>query len=99
MVFPHPGPPQTMVVRPRGNPPPLISSRPLIPVRAFGKGVLCGSPFNGIVELIVFERFVTSAPHPIQGDALILFQEMDGAASAAVTRDGQHRHAHRLYTT
>src|ERR1700730_4992839 len=35
MVFPQPGPPHTMVGRPAGRPPPLISSKPAIPLGAF----------------------------------------------------------------
>jgi hypothetical protein len=35
MVLPDPGPPISSVVRPRGKPPPLISSKPTIPVGAF----------------------------------------------------------------
>ena len=35
IVLPQPGPPHTIVVRPRGKPPPLISSRPRMPVGAF----------------------------------------------------------------
>ena len=35
-VFPHPGPPHTSVGRPRGRPPPVISSRPRTPEGAFG---------------------------------------------------------------
>src|SRR5579863_7074192 len=38
-VLPHPAPPQTSVGRPRGNPPPVISSRPWMPVGHLGKGV------------------------------------------------------------
>ena len=34
-VLPVPGPPHTSVVRPSGSPPPVISSRPRIPVGAF----------------------------------------------------------------
>src|SRR6185312_2804087 len=34
MVLPEPGPPTSSVVRPRGRPPPVISSRPVIPVGA-----------------------------------------------------------------
>src|SRR3954447_900175 len=37
IVLPEPGPPQTTVVRPRGKPPPLISSNPLMPVGHLGK--------------------------------------------------------------
>jgi hypothetical protein len=36
MVFPAPAPPLTSVGRPLGNPPPVISSKPWIPVSAFG---------------------------------------------------------------
>jgi hypothetical protein len=39
-VFPQPALPQTRDVRPVGNPPPVISSKPLIPVADFGKGLL-----------------------------------------------------------
>src|ERR1700722_9581923 len=35
MVFPEPGPPCTKAVRARGRPPPVISSKPAIPVGAF----------------------------------------------------------------
>src|ERR1700674_2346650 len=35
-VFPAPAPPLIRVGRPRGNPPPVISSKPWIPVAAFG---------------------------------------------------------------
>src|ERR1022692_1207933 len=35
-VFPEPAPPLTRVGRPRGNPPPVISSKPWMPVDAFG---------------------------------------------------------------
>src|SRR5450631_1914163 len=35
-VFPAPAPPLTRVGRPCGNPPPVISSKPWIPVAAFG---------------------------------------------------------------
>lgn len=41
MVLPQPGPPHTIVGRPFGTPPPVISSKPAIPVLAFcscGKG-------------------------------------------------------------
>ena len=37
-VLPQPAPPQTSVGRPRGSPPPVISSRPWIPDGAFGSG-------------------------------------------------------------
>jgi len=36
-VLPQPGPPQTSVGRPRGNPPPVISSRPWMPVGHLGR--------------------------------------------------------------
>src|SRR5580704_11490843 len=36
-VLPHPAPPHTSVGRPRGNPPPVISSRPWMPVGHLGK--------------------------------------------------------------
>ena len=36
IVLPLPGPPQTSVGRPRGSPPPVISSRPWIPVGDLG---------------------------------------------------------------
>src|SRR3954471_4605518 len=36
IVLPEPGPPQTMVVRPRGKPPPLIRSNPFMPVGHLG---------------------------------------------------------------
>src|SRR5271170_3522611 len=39
-VFPQPAPPQTRVGRPRGNPPPVISSRPWMPVGHLGKRVV-----------------------------------------------------------
>src|SRR5688500_14824104 len=35
-VLPQPGPPQISVGRPLGSPPPVISSRPAIPVGTFG---------------------------------------------------------------
>src|SRR5580704_13427060 len=70
MVLPQPGPPQTIVVRPRGNPPPLISSSPLIPVGAFGNEFSLGSPFRGISSSITFERFATILLNSIQTDAL-----------------------------
>src|ERR1700730_12229547 len=38
MVLPQPGPPQMIVVRPLGRPPPLISSSPRIPVGDFRIG-------------------------------------------------------------
>src|SRR5258708_33281479 len=38
MVLPQPGPPQTMVVRPLGRPPPVISSSPGMPVGDFSRG-------------------------------------------------------------
>src|ERR1035437_8968529 len=34
MVLPEPGPPTSSVVRPRGKPPPVISSKPAMPVGA-----------------------------------------------------------------
>ncbi len=37
MVLPQPGPPHTRVGRPRGTPPPVISSNPRMPVAALGK--------------------------------------------------------------
>src|ERR1017187_1396766 len=39
-VLPHPAPPHTSVGRPRGNPPPVISSRPWMPVGHLGKRVV-----------------------------------------------------------
>jgi hypothetical protein len=36
MVLPQPGPPHTIVGRPWGTPPLVISSNPAMPVRAFG---------------------------------------------------------------
>src|SRR6185436_6411313 len=36
-VLPQPAPPHTSVGRPRGNPPPVISSRPWMPVGHLGK--------------------------------------------------------------
>ena len=38
-VLPQPAVPQTSVGRPRGKPPPVISSRPSIPVGALAKAV------------------------------------------------------------
>ena len=38
IVLPHPAAPQTSVGRPAGSPPPVISSRPSMPVGAFEKG-------------------------------------------------------------
>src|ERR1017187_2057580 len=35
MVLPEPGPPTSSVVRPSGKPPPVISSKPVMPVGAF----------------------------------------------------------------
>lgn len=49
-VFPHPAGPQTRVGRPRGRPPPVTSSRPLIPVGALGS------------DLPVFTVEATAAP-------------------------------------
>jgi len=37
MVLPEPGPPISIVVRPDGSPPPVISSKPAMPVRVFGE--------------------------------------------------------------
>src|SRR6185312_633012 len=39
MLLPQPAPPHTSVGRPFGNPPSVISSRPLIPVGDFGKEI------------------------------------------------------------
>src|ERR1700691_1871505 len=47
MVLPDPGPPINSVVRPRGKPPPLISSKPAIPVAAFDAEALYRSDFMG----------------------------------------------------
>lgn len=38
LVFPQPAPPQTIVVRPLGRPPLLISSKPGMPVGVFFRG-------------------------------------------------------------
>ena len=38
-VLPHPGPPHTSVGRPSGSPPPVISSKPSIPVATFASDV------------------------------------------------------------
>jgi hypothetical protein len=62
MVFPQPGPPQTIVVRPRGNPPPLISSSPLIPVGALGNEFAGDSEFKGYSKSNDFERLGKAAP-------------------------------------
>jgi hypothetical protein len=35
MVLPEPGPPPSIVVRPRGKPPPVMASKPSIPEAAF----------------------------------------------------------------
>jgi hypothetical protein len=44
-VLPHPGPPHTRVGRPAGNPPPVISSNPEIPVGALSM------PFAGAANI------------------------------------------------
>ena len=37
-VLPHPGPPHTSVGRPSGSPPPVISSKPSMPVGTLARG-------------------------------------------------------------
>jgi hypothetical protein len=65
-VLPHPGPPQTRVVRPRGRPPQVISSSPWIPVGTFssrpgplvlGSGSFAVGAF--IIVLYTQERYLT----------------------------------------
>src|ERR1700733_7011396 len=65
MVLPQPGPPQTIVVRPRGKPPPLISSSPLIPVSALGREVRREWPFRAGSSSAIFERFAKDTPSPV----------------------------------
>ena len=54
-VLPQPGPPHTSVGRPFGSPPPVISSRPSIPVGAFGsaRAAVCGSIFICVFGMVV----------------------------------------------
>src|ERR1700675_5080453 len=49
MVLPDPGPPISNVVRPRGKPPSLISSKPAIPVGAFLDAAAAGERSDFIV--------------------------------------------------
>src|SRR5271169_2560263 len=50
-VLPQPAPPHTSVGRPRGNPPPVISSRPWMPVGHLGKRA-AGEVIGGRLVLI-----------------------------------------------
>jgi hypothetical protein len=50
-VLPHPAPPQIRVGRPLGNPPPVISSKPTIPVRDFDKAGEWDWVFRVFVDL------------------------------------------------
>src|SRR5271156_1853636 len=53
-VLPQPAPPQTSVGRPRGSPPPVISSRPWIPVGHLGKRV---AGEVGLERLVFMEEY------------------------------------------
>ena len=44
-VLPQPAPPQTSVGRPRGSPPPVISSSPWMPLLALGNAETIGTPY------------------------------------------------------
>jgi hypothetical protein len=58
MVFPQPGPPQTMVGRPAGSPPLVISSKPAIPLGAFFN---CGNARAAAADLGRFDARVIRA--------------------------------------
>src|SRR5690348_6934678 len=63
-VLPQPALPHTSVVRPFGNPPPVTSSSPSIPVGAFGSGVR--DIFNlarGIARLLKLSPSVLLSTH------------------------------------
>src|SRR5882672_6636199 len=51
-VLPQPAPPQTSVGRPRGNPPPVISSRPWMPVGHLGKRASGETEFGALFFIV-----------------------------------------------
>jgi len=51
-VLPHPVPPVTSVDRPSGSPPPVISSSPATPVRAFGSTGPAGASNNEVIPVL-----------------------------------------------
>src|SRR5580698_7027219 len=60
MVLPDPGPPTRSVVRPRGSPPPVISSKPAIPVAAFR--VILAAWRSDFINLLPFRRNAPRTP-------------------------------------
>ena len=58
MVLPEPGPPTSSVVRPLGKPPPVISSKPVIPVGAFVE--LCPEGERGALNPFLLAGMITS---------------------------------------
>lgn len=54
-VLPHPAGPQRSVGRPRGRPPPVTSSSPLIPVGAFGS-----APSRAVISRVLSRREASS---------------------------------------
>ena len=52
-VLPAPALPQTRVGRPRGRPPPVISSRPRMPLLALGNAETIGDFVTGMLGVLV----------------------------------------------
>ena len=89
-VLPHPGPPQTRVVRPRGRPPQVISSSPWIPVGTFssrpGPLVLGSGSFAvGAFMIVLYtqERY----PTPREANAPTLCKNEIESADGVLVRE------------
>jgi hypothetical protein len=66
-VFPHPGPPLTSEGRPFGSPPPVISSKPLIPEETFSNSVV-----PAIATVLFFLAVFVLQHHPYTIDETII---------------------------
>src|ERR1044071_10124072 len=88
-VLPHPAPPQTSVGRPCGKPPPVISSRPWMPVGHLGKrvpGETALSPFFFIQKF----RFASGSAQGVPARAAVRQRNLreDGGAFPRCGIDG-----------
>jgi hypothetical protein len=75
--LPQPAPPQTSVGLPRGNPPPVISSSPWMPVGHLGKSVFGALDLEPLVFIFIQEQFSVvvsrTKPHETAWHFKILF--------------------------
>src|SRR5260221_3728583 len=81
-VLPQPAPPQTSVGRPRGRPPPVISSRPWMPVGHCGKrmaGETDLEPLFFIAEIVSLVRAIQNINEG-RRDGVLTYQPPNNAA-------------------